>query len=138
MDGRRPVTDYRFAETGLNPACLSNAPAFANVKQDVAHLIYNKIIVGYNIWDFLSVRLGQVTLVHSFVDNRCQVMGLKHPASHTRDVALFLPFRKSIGSKHSIPLPQLIQHFMNRRIGPSFENPVCTILVRYVAQPLTV
>jgi RNA exonuclease 4 len=59
-------------------------------------------------------------------------MDLKHPASHTRDVALFLPFRKSLGLKQSIPLPQLIQQFMNRRIGASFENPV-SICLSFVA-----
>lgn len=59
---RRPVTDYRFTETGLNPACLATAPAFANVKQEVARHLFNKIVVGYNIWDFLSVSSYNIQL----------------------------------------------------------------------------
>jgi hypothetical protein len=51
-------------------------------------------------------------------------MGLKHPAIYTRDVGLFLPFRKTMRSRQALSLPQLIQQFMNRKIGGSFENPV--------------
>lgn len=50
-------------------------------------------------------------------------MGLSHPAIDTRDTAIFLPFRKSLKYKShaTIPLPTLMQHFMNRQIGANGE-----------------
>jgi RNA exonuclease 4 len=67
--------------------------------------------------------------VHPESNRAIQVMGLKHPANRTRDVALFLPFRKTLRAKQVVPLPQLMQAFMNRRINASFEDPVCITAV---------
>ncbi|THH19719.1 hypothetical protein EW146_g1512 [Bondarzewia mesenterica] len=49
-----PVTDYRHAETGLQPVHLAHAPDFHAVQQRASSLIHNKIIVGYALWQFLS------------------------------------------------------------------------------------
>jgi len=51
---------------------------------------------------------------------------LSHPAIDTRDIASFVPFRKSLGYKASqmVPLKVLINKFMNRDIGYGYEHPV--------------
>jgi len=48
------VTNYRTAETGLVADHLTNAPSFREVQQRVMTLIRDKIIVGHNLWQFLS------------------------------------------------------------------------------------
>lgn len=54
----------------------------------------------------------------------CQVMGMNHPAAHTRDLALFLPFRKTLRSGTMIPLGTLVSQVLRRQIGYGFEHPV--------------
>ncbi|OBZ79783.1 RNA exonuclease 4 [Grifola frondosa] len=104
----QPVSDYRTNETGLQPAHLENAPTFIDVQRQVAGLIRNKIIVGYALWNFLSV------------------LGLSHPAIDTRDVALFLSFRRSLGCKPTemLPLTTLVKQFMGRDIMLNGDIPV--------------
>ncbi|KAI0076253.1 hypothetical protein K474DRAFT_1283001 [Panus rudis PR-1116 ss-1] len=97
----QPVSDYRSAKTGIRPQHLAGAPEFADVQRHVAQLLSGKILVGYAIWDFLSV------------------MGLCHPAIDTRDVALFMPFRKSLKfrSNVQVPLATLVRQLMGHHIG---------------------
>jgi len=104
----QPISDYRTAETGLQPVTFANAPTFIDVQQQVAALIRNKIIVGYALWQFLSV------------------LGLAHPAIDTRDAALFIPFRRSLRSKASMTLPlmTLVNWLMGREIGLQGESPL--------------
>ncbi|KZT06366.1 uncharacterized protein LAESUDRAFT_737079 [Laetiporus sulphureus 93-53] len=104
----QPVSDYRTPETGLQPLTLALAPTFIDVQRQVAALIKDKVIIGYSLWQFLSV------------------LGLAHPAIDTRDVALFMPFRRSLGSKPSVTLPlvTLINRLMGRHIGLHGEFPV--------------
>lgn len=69
----QPVSDYRTSETGLLQntlesgrvppmACrkathgLYTAPTFIEVQRQVAMLLRDKIIIGYALWQFLSVR----------------------------------------------------------------------------------
>ncbi|KAF8499134.1 hypothetical protein F5888DRAFT_145808 [Russula emetica] len=73
------VTNYRTAETGLVSAHLTNAPPFREVQHRVSALIRDKIIVGHNLWQFLSV------------------LCISHPTIHTRDVAAFVPFHRGLG-----------------------------------------
>ncbi|KAI0336079.1 hypothetical protein GY45DRAFT_1316131 [Cubamyces sp. BRFM 1775] len=103
----QPVCDYRTAETGLQPHHLAEAPVFIDVQRQVASIIRDKILVGYALWDFLSV------------------MGLSHPAINTRDTALFMSFRRTLGHKPTtmIPLETLVKHFMGRDIGQSGDIP---------------
>ncbi|KAI0670151.1 hypothetical protein C8Q78DRAFT_1080044 [Trametes maxima] len=104
----QPVCDYRTAETGLQAHHLADAPVFIDVQRQVASIINNKILVGYALWEFLSV------------------MGLAHPAINTRDTALFMSFRRTLGSKPNvqIPLQTLVKHFMGRDIGQNGDIPV--------------
>lgn len=53
-------------------------------------------------------------------------LGLSHPAIDTRDIASFVPFRKSLGYKSSqmIPLKILVNKLMGRDIGYGYEHPV--------------
>ena len=53
-------------------------------------------------------------------------MGLSHPAINTRDTALFMSFRRTLGHKPTtmIPLETLVKHFMGRDIGQSGDIPV--------------
>ncbi|KAH9835797.1 uncharacterized protein C8Q71DRAFT_797322 [Rhodofomes roseus] len=104
----QPVSDHRTAETGLQQAALASAPTFIDVQRQVVMLIRDKIIIGYALWQFLSV------------------MGLSHPAIDTRDIALFMPFRRSLRSRPNImiPLMTLVNRFMGRHIGLQGEVPV--------------
>lgn len=53
-------------------------------------------------------------------------LGISHPAIDTRDIASFVPFRKSLGYKCSqvVPLKVLVNKFMGRDIGYGYEHPV--------------
>jgi len=104
----QPVSDYRTAETGLQQAALASAPTFIEVQRQVAMLIRDKIIIGYALWQTLSV------------------LGLSHSTIDTRDVALFMPFRRSLRSRPNVMLPlmTLVNRFMGRHIGLHGENPV--------------
>jgi RNA exonuclease 4 len=53
-------------------------------------------------------------------------MGLSHPAIDTRDVALFLPFRRSlrVRANQLIPLANLVTQMLGRNIGLHGEHPV--------------
>ncbi|KAH9853140.1 hypothetical protein C2E23DRAFT_885120 [Lenzites betulinus] len=104
----QPVCDYRTAETGLQPHHLAEAPVFIDVQRQVASLIKDKILVGYALWEFLSV------------------MNLSHAAINTRDTALFMSFRRTLNQKPNvmIPLQTLIKHFMGRDIGQNGDIPV--------------
>lgn len=73
---RHRIEDYRTSETGIQYhhlvnglymvcICLANistyrtvvvAPHFQDVQYQVANIIKNKVIVGYSLWNFLSVR----------------------------------------------------------------------------------
>ena len=53
-------------------------------------------------------------------------MGLAHPAINTRDTALFMSFRRTLGYRPSavVPLVTLVKHFMGRDIGEHGDIPV--------------
>ena len=55
-----------------------------------------------------------------------QVMGLSHPAIDTREVALFLPFRRSlrVRANQQVPLVTLVNQLMGRNYGMHSEYPV--------------
>ncbi|KAI0322287.1 hypothetical protein OF83DRAFT_1049658 [Amylostereum chailletii] len=110
----RQITDYRHSQTNLNPENLANG-AFMHIKyayrteirHQVVTLIHDKIIVGYALWDFLSV------------------MGIPHPAIDTRDVAIFLPFRRSLRATQMPPLPVLVNRLMGRNMAlQQRDNPL--------------
>ncbi|OJT15980.1 RNA exonuclease 4 [Trametes pubescens] len=101
-----------IAETGeRDDECehpLAAAPVFIDVQRQVASIIKDKILVGYALWEFLSV------------------MNLAHPAINTRDTALFMSFRRTLNQKPNaiIPLQTLVKHFMGRDIGQNGDVPV--------------
>ncbi|KAI0345254.1 hypothetical protein BDW22DRAFT_1326253 [Trametopsis cervina] len=95
------VTDYRTSTTGIEAHHLSpsNARPFVEVQRDVANLLRGKVIVGYTLWNDLSV------------------LGIPHPAVATRDVALYRPFRNALQMPHQhIGLPTLMWRLMRRRV----------------------
>ncbi|KAI0094056.1 hypothetical protein BDY19DRAFT_982822 [Irpex rosettiformis] len=94
------VTDYRTAVNGIEARHLSaaNARPFAEVQHDVANCIHGKVIVGYTLWNDLSV------------------LGIPHPAVATRDVALYRPFRTALQMNQVIGLPTLMWRLMRRRV----------------------
>ncbi|KAF8480912.1 hypothetical protein DFH94DRAFT_629804, partial [Russula ochroleuca] len=104
------VTNYRSAETGLVSAHLTNAPLFREVQQRVSALIRDKIIVGHNLWQFLSA---------------IKVLCISHPTINTRDVAAFVPFRRGLGHGGVTPaLHFLVHSLMGRSIGLGYEHPL--------------
>ncbi|EJF66937.1 ribonuclease H-like domain-containing protein [Dichomitus squalens] len=106
-----PVTDYRTSTTGIQPEDLQpggwSALPWKEVQARVAQLIRDKIIVGHTLWQDLSV------------------LGIRHPAVATRDVALYQPFRNALRStNHVIGLPTLMWQLMRRRVQ---ETHVCPL-----------
>ncbi|KDQ20682.1 hypothetical protein BOTBODRAFT_100412 [Botryobasidium botryosum FD-172 SS1] len=108
----RPTTtivNYRTSSTGLKEARLiaEDAILFQEAQARVAELLRNKIIVGHSLWtDF-------------------QVLGITHPASDTRDVALFLPFRQAIRMPNQvIGLQTLVWTLMRRVIQEEHQDSV--------------
>lgn len=123
------MTDYRSSETGLKPHHLHKAPKIEEVRKSVKALLQGRVVVGYKLWELFLVRpppafsLGRISdLVF------LKFLGLSHPAIDTRDIASFVPFRKSLGYKSSqiVPLKTLVNKFMGRDIGSGYEHPVST------------
>ena len=124
---RQPVTDYRSSETGLRSHHLRGAPKIEDVRKSVRELLLGKVVVGYQLWELLLVRLPPAFQPHRISDlTVLQFLGVSHPAIDTRDVASFVPFRTSLGYKSSqtVPLKILVNKFMGRDIGHGFEHPV--------------
>ncbi|KAI0005440.1 hypothetical protein BJV74DRAFT_804377 [Russula compacta] len=101
------VTNYRTAETGLVAAHLTNAPMFREVQHRVIALIRDKVIVGHNLWQFLSV------------------LYISHPTINTRDVAAFVPFHRGLECGGATPpLNVLVHRLMGRSMGLGYEHPL--------------
>ncbi|KAH9944157.1 ribonuclease H-like domain-containing protein [Epithele typhae] len=107
------VTDYRTKHTGIKPEDLEPGRAlpWATVQQQIGHLIKDKIIVGYTLWQDLSV------------------IGICHPAVATRDVALYQPFRNALqnmvrSNTQTIGLHTLMWLLMRRKIQDTQTCPL--------------
>lgn len=67
------------------------------------------------------------------------VLGLAHPNSQIRDVALFIPFRNALGSLDQIVrLPTMVWTLMGRRIGEYTHHPVSIVISSRERRPLTI
>ena len=106
---------------------------FEDVQRHVAGLIRGKILVGYGLWNFLSVSVFAVIQTVATYTEGCKVLGLSHPAIDTRDTALFMPFRKSLKVKpsHMVPLATLVQRLMGHHIGLQGEVPVSLFITSH-------
>ncbi|EJD55379.1 hypothetical protein AURDEDRAFT_49692 [Auricularia subglabra TFB-10046 SS5] len=106
-----PVVDYRTASTGITAGHLSSSAAvpFATVQRSVSQIIRGRPLVGHKSFSSYMV---------------AQVLGIAHPATLTRDVALYMPYRNALRApNHIFELPELVSNFMMRRIGTSGEDP---------------
>ncbi|CAE6433380.1 unnamed protein product [Rhizoctonia solani] len=103
-----PVVNYRTTQTNITEKHLSNmnpeALPFDVVQTKVSDLIRNFTVVGYALWNDLSI------------------LGLSHPAIDTRDVALYLPFRDDMNQSNLPKLPTLVRKFMQRHIQCSLPD----------------
>jgi len=121
------VTDYRSSETGLKPHHLHKAPKIEEVRKSVKVLLQGRVVVGYKLWELFLVRPPPALSLGRISDSVfLKFLGLSHPAIDTRDVASFVPFRKSLGYKSSqtVPLKTLVNKFMGRDIGSGYEHPL--------------
>ncbi|KAJ6519741.1 hypothetical protein C8R45DRAFT_1048536 [Mycena sanguinolenta] len=102
------VVDYREATTGIKSWQLFSKEAmpFNVLQQYIANLMRGKIVVSHSLWNDLSV------------------LGIPHPASATRDVALYQPFRNALRSPHQvIGLQTLCWQLMRRRCQEGLIDP---------------
>ncbi|QRW14764.1 nucleotide-binding frt1 [Ceratobasidium sp. AG-Ba] len=74
------VTNYKTTSTGIEEHHLhgSESKPFKVVQAEVADIIKDRIIIGYSLWTDLAV------------------LGIRHIAKNTRDIALFVPFREAL------------------------------------------
>ncbi|CAE6469027.1 unnamed protein product [Rhizoctonia solani] len=110
-----PVVDYRTAHTGITEENLDSPQAlpFDVVQAKVTDLISGYIIIGHTLWNDLSV------------------LGICHLAINTRDIALYLPFRKAIKQEGTPGLPTLVWIFMGSIIS-YFAFVVWIFMGRYI------
>jgi hypothetical protein len=58
-------------------------------------------------------------------DRANQVLCISHPTINTRDVAVFVPFRRGLGCGSATPPLQVLVHrLMGRSMGLGYEHPV--------------
>ncbi|KAI9061244.1 hypothetical protein FKP32DRAFT_1576379 [Trametes sanguinea] len=102
------VTNYYRTEVTPEDLQPGNALPFNEVQKRVSRFISNKIIVGHALWKNLSV------------------LGLRHPAVATRDVALYQPFLNALShtSQHPIGLQTLMWQLMRRHVQHSGIDPI--------------
>lgn len=106
------LADCRTASTGVTVEDLysESSLGFNEVQIKVGKILQGKVLVGYCIWNDLSV------------------LGMSHPAVNTRDVGLYQPFRNALRSPNSIiRLPTLAWTLLHRRCSEGLLNPVCTL-----------
>ncbi|KLO20515.1 hypothetical protein SCHPADRAFT_912094 [Schizopora paradoxa] len=101
-----PVSDFRTHITGIQPEDLYTAPSFLEVRAGVEALVRDKVMIGHSLWEDLAL------------------LGLVHSTLRTRDVALFLPFHRTMKCFTVTPLRHLVTHLMRRKIGFGSENPI--------------
>lgn len=103
------VVNYRTSSTGLQPQDLvgPDAVSFSEAQATAAQMLRGRIVVGHSLWLDL------------------QVLGVSHPASDTRDVGLYLPFRTALKTPNQvIGLQTLVWQLMRRKIQATHHNPV--------------
>ncbi|CAE6530216.1 unnamed protein product [Rhizoctonia solani] len=104
-----PVIDYRTTHTGIEEKDLSDrnprALPFDIVQAKVTDLISGYTVVGYSLWNDLSV------------------LGISHLAINTRDVGLYLPFRATLKVQSTPGLSTLVWTFMMRHIECTLPDP---------------
>jgi len=99
-----PVSDFRTVITGIQPEHLYSAPSFLDVRASVETRLRDKVLIGHSLWEDLFL------------------LGLVHSALQTRDVALFLPFHRTMKCLSVAPLKHLMTLLMRRKIGFGYEN----------------
>ncbi|KAI0034949.1 hypothetical protein K488DRAFT_44443, partial [Vararia minispora EC-137] len=85
---------------------LPHAPSFDTVRSQIIGLLDDKIIVGYGLWNFLSL------------------VGITHSAFYTRDCATFLPFLRTLQAPQMPPLGILVNRILGRDFGLLGEHPL--------------
>ncbi|KAF9505814.1 hypothetical protein BS47DRAFT_492039 [Hydnum rufescens UP504] len=100
-----PVVSYRTPYTGIEAHHLENGVPFNHALALVTSSVDGKIVVGHSLWqDFYA-------------------LGIAHPASDTRDNALFLPFRAALSTMNSVVgLETLMYRLMRRLISTEHVN----------------
>ncbi|QRW00242.1 nucleotide-binding frt1 [Ceratobasidium sp. AG-Ba] len=104
------VTNYKTTSTGIEEHHLhgSESKPFKVVQAEVADIIKDRIVIGYSLWTDLAV------------------LGIRHIAKNTRDIALFVPFREALNqhSGQTLGLPTLVWGLMNRHAQTGFSNSI--------------
>ncbi|KAG9000250.1 hypothetical protein FRB93_012790 [Tulasnella sp. JGI-2019a] len=102
-----PIESYRTTTTGLDSSYFVDALPFQEVQVAAAAWLLDRIVVGHQLWTDL------------------QLLGLSHPASDTRDVALYFPFRNALGRPNDlIGLGSLTWLLMRRKIQATYHDPL--------------
>ena len=130
---------------------------YAEIRTQVAEIIRGRIIVGHRLWEDLSVRTLKTAwclmrhspsifsnwvwctlpLVRSKVFFCIRLNAYLRNALETRDVALYLPLRKRLGTERHmiIDLPRLVQEFMHRLIAVENQDAVRFTLIEGIYVP---
>jgi len=96
----------------------ANSLPFTTIQQRVAQMIHGKILVGcenQKAFPFASYGISKSYSSYCiYLD--LSVLGLAHPNRDIRDVALFVPFRFTLGSPRAIVrFPTMMWMLMGRR-----------------------
>lgn len=90
MKPTQAVSDYRTFVSGITEENLKDAPAFAEIVQQVEELLSDNILVGHG------------------VDNDLRALGITHPWLMTRDTAYYQPFMRLLETStlHNLAMSQ--------------------------------
>lgn len=100
------VVDYRTAVSGVRPHNLYYGADFNVVRQVVATLIHNRILVGHAI------------------QNDLDALGLKFPRKFIRDTAYYKPFRVQLGIDRPPSLKKLAKEILKIDIQGSEHSSI--------------
>lgn len=99
----QPVADYRTFVSGITAAQLDNAPSFESVRQNVLHVIRDKILVGHAL------------------ENDLACLKIDHPQHLIRDTAYYAPFQRQ--NYQGQLVPRKLKELAAEKLGQKIQDP---------------
>lgn len=98
----QPVADYRTFISGITAEHLVNAPSFEEVRENVLHVLQDKILVGHAL------------------ENDLACLKIEHPEHLIRDTAYYAPFQRQ--NYQGQLVPRKLKELASEKLGLKIQD----------------